>query len=111
MFRFTIRDLLWLTVVIAAFLAGKFWVRPEPRLSQPPELKGAPLHLARGRSGTVSTRVAVDRMSVSDPAVVTVIPLTPTRLQLLAQAKGKTTVTVWEEESGRQVSYEVIVDR
>ena len=112
MFRFTIRDVLWLTVVVAAFFGGRYWDQATRYVSQPPApaLTGTPLRLTSGRSGSVSTPTAVNRLLSSDPSVISIVPMTPTKFQVLAKAKGKSTVTVWEAESGRQLTYDIVVD-
>ena len=112
MFSFTIRDLLWLTVVVAAFLGGRSWDRGAKYLAQPPALKVGPvIRLANGRSGTISTPVAASRCLCSDPTVISIVPMTPTKFEIVAKSMGTCTLTFWEPYSDRAMTYKVAVDR
>ena len=111
MFRFTIRDVLWLTLCVAMFFGGRYWdqvarLATAPRT--PPAAVGTSLRLSRGGSGTVST-FTHDRLTVSDPSLISVTPVTPTKFLVTAKAKGAAKVTVWEQGSGRQFTFDVLV--
>jgi len=109
-FRFTIRDVLWLTVCVAMFLGGRYLDTIAKQVHQPRDMQGPTLRLSKGTSGAVSTNLPHDRMLVSDPTLVSIVPMTPTKFLVTAKAKGTTTITVWEHESGRPIQYAVVVD-
>ena len=112
MFRFTIRDVLWLTLCVAMFFGGRYW-------NQVARLAYTAAHAAcaKGTSLRLSKRRIRDRLDIharSADCQRSSADLRharyPDEVSVTAKAKGAAKVTVWEQGSGRQFTFDVFVD-
>lgn len=109
-FQFRIATLLWLTVCVAAFFAGRHWdqiakaVRPQPQM-----LFNSHLQIVAGRTASVESNMPVTRMVVADPAIVSVTPVTPSIFSVTAKRAGTTKIQLWSQSTNETATYDVTV--
>lgn len=96
---------------VAAFclciLIGHFLVHA-PVQAQPAPSAPRELSVVVGKSLVVDSPVAVQRVSVSDPAVVEAVGITPTEVVLNGKSAGQTNVIVWQQ-GGNRLFFDVTV--
>jgi Flp pilus assembly secretin CpaC len=110
MFRFTIRDILWLTLVVASFLGGRYW--NQMALPKRPTIVPAgvvTIKLAAGGKAVVKATVPVKRMLVADQTMLTIVPVSHNSFELTATKPGKTKVEICGDSENPTVTYDVTV--
>ena len=109
-FQFRIATLLWLTVCVASFFAGRHWdeiakaVSPQPRV-----LFNAQLQIVAGRTASVESNMPVTRMMVADPTIATVTLVSPSILSVTAKRLGTTKIQLWSQTTNQTATYDVTV--
>lgn len=74
--------------------------------SEPPAPRE--LSVVVGKSLVIDSPVSVQRVSVSDPAIVEAVGITPTEVVLNGKSAGQTSVIVWQQ-GGNRLFFEVTV--
>jgi Flp pilus assembly secretin CpaC len=117
--QFRIATLLWLTVSVSAFFGGRYWdkiaetsasktVAPTiTPLIAPPGMTS--IRLTAGAATVVQSSVPINRVLVTDPTLVTIVPLSQNSIQVMAKQPGKTKINIWGELPNQTASYDVTV--
>jgi hypothetical protein len=112
-FRFSLRSMLVVVLIIAALLAGRLsrefypslWFLGRPRLSVPPQTA----YVEAGATLYVATNRPVPQMAVRDQTICEAAADSPTQLRLLGKKPGTTTVLDWLQRREEPVELSVIV--
>ncbi|SPF33744.1 Type II/III secretion system protein [Candidatus Sulfotelmatobacter kueseliae] len=92
---------------------------PTPTATQtatlPPQsessLGSAPLRVMVGKSLLINTTERLRRISVTDPAIASALPVTPTQIMVHGKAPGEVSLLIWDElERSRSFDLRVDVD-
>ena len=67
------------------------------------------LRVIKGRSQLLKFAQAIQRVSIAEPSLADVIPLSPTEIMLNGRQRGVTTLAVWDER-GREGLFDLYVD-
>jgi pilus assembly protein CpaC len=67
------------------------------------------LRVVKGRSQLLKFAQAIQRVSIADPAMADVIPLSPQEIMVNGRQRGVTTLAVWDER-GREGLFDLYVD-
>jgi pilus assembly protein CpaC len=67
------------------------------------------LHLQRGKSTLMRTEFRVKRVSVGNPAILDVVVLSPTTLQLVPKKAGGTNLVLWDPSDSPQAAIDVAI--
>jgi Flp pilus assembly secretin CpaC len=108
--QFRIATLLWLTVSVAAFFAGRHWdqittaVRQKPRV-----IYNANYQILAGSTGLFEANMPVTRMTIADPTIATITPETQSTLLVTAKRAGTTKIQLWSESTNETATFEVTV--
>src|SRR5271165_3015772 len=86
-----------------------------PTANLPPESQttqgSAPLRVMVGKSLLINTTERIKRISVTDPAIAYVQPITPTQILVHGKAPGEVSLLIWDElERSRSFDLRVDVD-
>jgi len=85
-----------------------------PTANLPPESQtqgSAPLRVMAGKSLLINTTERIKRISVTDPAIAYVQPITPTQILVHGKAPGEVSLLIWDElERSRSFDLRVDVD-
>ena len=86
-----------------------------PSTTLPPQTQAAqgsaPLRVMVGKSLLINTTERLKRVSVTDPAVATAQPITPTQILVHGRAPGEVSLLIWDElERSRSFDLRVDVD-
>ena len=116
MFRFTIRDVLWLTVCVSAFFGGRYWdkiaITSALKIAAPTPLIAPPgitsLRLTAGAATVVQSSVPINRVLVADPTLVRIVPISQNSFQVIAKQSGKTKINI--SLPNQTASYDLTVE-
>jgi len=76
-----------------------------------PSLGSAPLRVMVGKSLLINTTERLRRISVTDPAIASALPVTPTQILVHGKAPGEISLLIWDElERSRSFDLRVDVD-
>ncbi len=112
----------WLACGLAAVLLPAFLCQPRAALGQRPAYAHAvspdsirlsqhsqTLHIIVGHSVVIQTRARLQRIYISNPAVLTSLTVNPHQLMISAKAPGVSTLAIWDEHGKCQL-YSAIAD-
>ena len=81
-----------------------------PAPSEPAQ-GSAPLRVMVGKSLLINTTEPIKRISVTDPAIATALPVTPTQILVHGKTPGEVSLLIWDElERSRSFDLRVDVD-
>lgn len=96
-FRFRIATLLWITLVISAFFAGRHW-SGNAALVQLERAQGKQYSIACGKTINVTTKRAIPRMAIDSPHILKAQPISAREVQLLGRIPGDAKVIMWRDD-------------
>jgi Flp pilus assembly secretin CpaC len=108
--QFRIATLLWLMACVASFFGGRHWdqiakaVCPKPRV-----IFETDLHMLAGGSTLFDAHMPVTRMTVADPTIASVQPVTQSTFQVTAKQTGTTRIQLWSESTNQTAICDVSV--
>ena len=109
--------MLWLTACVSAFFGGRYWDKIAKtsalKIAAPTPLIAPPgvtsLRLTAGAATVVQSNVPINQVVVADPTLVTIVPLSPNSIQVMAKQPGKTKINIWGALPNQAASYDVTV--
>jgi len=107
--RFRLTTLLWLMIVVAAFFGGRRSVEISPWATPATRNNTQPFNLTVGKSFQFRSNSKMPRVTVNQPSVCNVTPLSSHWIQVNAFQPGSTSIQVWSDKSNQPQLLQVVV--